>query len=177
MFSQMNKMSGITLGITAVMLSSIYSLFWFYALDHWSFERAMLMNGYRLGEFVLVWSPSSYDNSTDRLSESLYENRGSGAVWSLGMLSTVLYYFGRLQDYVMCDVVLLFTFSLYQAMTNFIQMVEASPDPNDAQREELWVQYDFMKSLAYQINNLFGSIIILIHFYNALTISYSFGRF
>lgn len=159
------------MGITAVILSLIYCLFWFYSLGYWSLEKAMYVNAHRFGEFMLLWSPSYYDNATDRLADRLYENLDHASVWSLGALGTIINFFGRLQDYVMCDVVLLFTYSLYQSMMNFIQKVETSKNPSEAQREELWMQYEYMKALAHQINDLFGSIIIIIHFYNALTIS------
>lgn len=131
-----------------------------------------MINAYRVSEIVLVWSPANYENDTERLAGHIWENSNSVPVRSLGILGAIIHFYGRLQDYVMCDVVLLFTLSLYQATMNFMRKVETETSHLETEREEIWTQYGYMKSLTNQINELFDRIIMLLHIYNALNISY-----
>lgn len=163
--------AAIVLGISAVLLSSIYCFLWFYSFNSWSLENLLKTNAYVLAEFGLYWSPKNYENATDVLIERFYTNATSTTKWSLGISGMTINFLGLLKDYVMCDVVLLISISLYQTMTNFIKNLETY-GCEETKREDLWLQYDYMKSLSNQINDLFGQFVILIHLYNALTVAF-----
>lgn len=163
-------MVGITIGIAAIFLSVIYCLFWLYTVNTWSLREILSINAYVMGEFMLTWSPETYHNTTSIILNKLFEDETATMNWTLGIPAILTSFFGRLQDSVVSDVVLLIALSLYQTMKNFIHILKTNHNEDD-KREETWRQYEFVKSLAQQINDLFGFMIIIIHLYNALTIS------
>lgn len=121
---------------------------------------------------MFAWRPLTFANTTDSLLETIFEEETSITLWSLiGVPGVCITFFGRLQDTIVCDVVLLIALSLYQTMINFTHTLETNGSQEN-KREDTWGQYEYMTSLALQINDLFGYMIIIIHFYNALAISY-----
>lgn len=138
-------------------------------MEPWSFERVLRTHAYLTAEFIGVWSTENYRNVTLELWLSLAQNEIYTSTWVMGVGGLVMKFFGRLQDYVLCDAILLMTLSLYQAMSNcsitineHLQLKASSAD--------IWNQY--MKLLAQKINRLFGILLILIHASNGLMISH-----
>lgn len=161
--------SGILLAVGAILLSLLYCIFWSLAFDVWSLDTVVGLNAYVLSDFIQSWSPANYDNTSIILYERIFAN-ATITKYSLGLSGMVINFLGRLQDTVMCDVILLMAISLYQTMMNFIKNLETYGN-EETKREMLWAQYEFTKSIAHQINELFGHFVILIHMYNALAIA------
>lgn len=163
--------AGILLGIGTILMSLFFCLFWFYDFNSWSMGKVVRLNAFVMGVFGLSWSPENYGNTTDILYERFFENTTYTAKYSLGISGMVINFLGRLQDDVMCDVILLIAISLYQTTMNFIKKLEARHHEGTTP-ENLWAQYEYVKSIASEINELFGYFVILIHMYNALAIAF-----
>lgn len=149
-------------------MSLIFCLFWLYTAK-WSVENMIRIHSYSyvLGEFVLAWSPQTYENTTDYLLDTFRENDISPMTLIFAIPGILISFFGHLQDTVMCDVVILITMSLYQTMIRFVGKLETNGN-DGSKREDTWRQYESVKLLAQEINSLLEYMLIITYFYTVL---------
>lgn len=162
---------GTGLATVAILLSFVYCFFWFYSFDVWTIDILIHLNAFRISEFFTVWSPHNYDNVTDSLWDSIADHRSSALRWSVGVCGLAVNLFGSILDHLMCDVILLITLSLSHAMNGFIKNVRQN-GRQASLLDNIWQEYEYMKKLAMDINNLFGMVLLLMHANNALMISH-----
>ncbi|CAL8102603.1 unnamed protein product [Orchesella dallaii] len=165
----------IVLGVASILLAIVKTAFGSMNFnDGWSLSASILEESYTMSLSLFIWT----SNSTTLEKQSIilddtYASEIDGSSLSLGITGGTMKYFGYLLDYVIGDIMLLTTITLYQVTKNFTQKLkEDCSQRGSIYFDDVLKHYERLQNLNISIEESFSVLFKISHAANLISCAY-----
>ncbi|CAL8116735.1 unnamed protein product [Orchesella dallaii] len=139
----------------------------------WSLEDTIKLKAFKFSEVLFVWALNitEVDLAHAVLLEEYVYNDGSYLSFFLGILCSVLEFFGYVLDSAVDDLFLLTSMTMYKLLSDF-KFETVSQDNTNIHSELVWRHYRMLQNISKDVDLAFGTFLKISHFRNLIRCGY-----
>lgn len=162
------------LSLLSLAFTTLLTMFDLYGWNTWTLDNFVLFRSFQISNSFLVWNVENQVNSSIVI-DTKYGTNVTATTVTLAVTCTVMNLSGVLQDFVIQDLTLLVTMTLYDKTRNVLDAFHKSDESRNmyyANLGENWKQCMSLKVLSDSANEAFGVSLKLMHVKYLFTVTF-----